>query len=239
MRWPTLARALRLLYETGQPPFPALLFAQTPPQVVLQVDSPSDSFARGRNREPLQSPTEELPASQISQITCRRSVLVTRLYQDFPKHPLSFHRNNGSFFPRGRAWHKQVWERRRLVSGAGRRWEQVWGAGVAEGGWGSAGARVLGRPVGAAIRSPPPPFLPGRRDSSGIRLYYTATLRRFDAGIMELGLVYTPVMAIPPQETSFVLTGYCTDKCTQLVSGAGPGTCRSLAPAPGRRSYGW
>ncbi|XP_011382356.1 dopamine beta-hydroxylase [Pteropus vampyrus] len=56
----------------------------------------------------------------------------------------------------------------------------------------------------------------GRRDSSGIRLYYTATLRRFDAGIMELGLVYTPVMAIPPQEEAFVLTGYCTDKCTQL-----------------------
>lgn len=39
---------------------------------------------------------------------------------------------------------------------------------------------------------------------------------------MELGLVYTPVMAIPPQEEAFVLTGYCTDKCTQLVSGAGP-----------------
>ncbi|KAM7092085.1 dopamine beta-hydroxylase [Molossus nigricans] len=56
-----------------------------------------------------------------------------------------------------------------------------------------------------------------RRDSSGIRLYYTATLRHFDAGIMELGLVYTPVMAIPPQETAFVLTGYCTDKCTQLA----------------------
>ncbi|EPY84719.1 dopamine beta-hydroxylase [Camelus ferus] len=56
----------------------------------------------------------------------------------------------------------------------------------------------------------------GRRDSSGIRLYYTATLRRFDAGILELGLVYTPVMAVPPQETAFVLSGYCTDKCTQL-----------------------
>ncbi|XP_043326009.1 dopamine beta-hydroxylase [Cervus canadensis] len=62
-----------------------------------------------------------------------------------------------------------------------------------------------------------PLMIKGRRDSSGIRLYYTATLRRFDAGIMELGLVYTPVMAIPPQETAFVLTGYCTDKCTQLA----------------------
>lgn len=60
--------------------------------------------------------------------------------------------------------------------------------------------------------------LPGRRDSSGIRLYYTGSLRRYDAGIMELGLVYTPVMAVPPGETAFVLTGYCTDKCTQRVS---------------------
>ncbi|TFK02778.1 Chromodomain-helicase-DNA-binding protein 4 [Platysternon megacephalum] len=57
----------------------------------------------------------------------------------------------------------------------------------------------------------------GRRDSSGIRLYYTATLRRYDAGIMELGLVYTPVMAIPPGEAGFLLNGYCTDKCTQVA----------------------
>lgn len=63
-----------------------------------------------------------------------------------------------------------------------------------------------------------PFILPGHHDSSGIRLYYTATLRRYDAGIMELGLVYTPVMAIPPGEPEFFLTGYCTDKCTQVVS---------------------
>ncbi|XP_063791912.1 dopamine beta-hydroxylase isoform X1 [Pseudophryne corroboree] len=57
--------------------------------------------------------------------------------------------------------------------------------------------------------------LKGLRDSSGIRLHYTPSLRLFDAGIMELGLVYTPVMAIPPRQKDFVLTGYCTDKCTQ------------------------
>ncbi|XP_036892512.1 dopamine beta-hydroxylase [Sturnira hondurensis] len=62
-----------------------------------------------------------------------------------------------------------------------------------------------------------PLMIQDRRDSSGIRLHYTATRRRFDAGILELGLVYTPVMAIPPEETAFVLTGYCTDKCTQLA----------------------
>ncbi|XP_066466871.1 dopamine beta-hydroxylase [Tiliqua scincoides] len=59
--------------------------------------------------------------------------------------------------------------------------------------------------------------LKGRQDSSGIRLYYTASLRPYNAGIMELGLVYTPVMAIPPDESHFHLTGYCTDKCTQVA----------------------
>ncbi|XP_055988646.1 dopamine beta-hydroxylase [Sorex fumeus] len=57
----------------------------------------------------------------------------------------------------------------------------------------------------------------GRLDTSGIRLHYTATLRPFDAGIMELGLVYTPVMAIPPREHAFVLTGHCPDTCTQVA----------------------
>lgn len=57
----------------------------------------------------------------------------------------------------------------------------------------------------------------GRRDSSGVRLHYTTSLRRYDAGIMELGLVYTPVMAIPPKQQTFYLSGYCTSKCTQTV----------------------
>ncbi|KAG7477279.1 hypothetical protein MATL_G00092850, partial [Megalops atlanticus] len=62
-----------------------------------------------------------------------------------------------------------------------------------------------------------PVHISGRQDSSGIRLYYTPTLRKYDAGIMELGLVYTPVMAIPPREQYFQLTGYCTAKCTQTA----------------------
>ncbi|KAJ8401960.1 hypothetical protein AAFF_G00375410 [Aldrovandia affinis] len=62
-----------------------------------------------------------------------------------------------------------------------------------------------------------PLIISGRQDSSGIRLYYTPTLRKYDAGIMELGLVYTPVMAIPPREQHFLLTGYCTAKCTQTA----------------------
>ncbi|KAF7216960.1 dopamine beta-hydroxylase isoform X2 [Nothobranchius furzeri] len=62
-----------------------------------------------------------------------------------------------------------------------------------------------------------PLLISGRRDSSGIRLHYTPSLRRYDAGIMELGLVYTPIMAIPPKQPIFYLTGYCTSKCTQAA----------------------
>lgn len=116
------------------------------------------------------------------------------------------------------AW---AWGRNRGVPGTRCRREQGRGDGRCP--WpGAAGGARLPQGRGQASADPRP-RLPGRRDSSGIRLYYTASLRRFDAGIMELGLVYTPVMAIPPQEEAFVLTGYCTDKCTQLVSGAGPG----------------
>uniref|UniRef100_A0A7N8X0U1 Dopamine beta-hydroxylase n=1 Tax=Mastacembelus armatus TaxID=205130 RepID=A0A7N8X0U1_9TELE len=62
-----------------------------------------------------------------------------------------------------------------------------------------------------------PLLISGRRDSSGIRLHYTPSLRKYDAGIMELGLVYTPVMAIPPKQHTFYLSGYCTSKCTQTA----------------------
>lgn len=62
-----------------------------------------------------------------------------------------------------------------------------------------------------------PLIITGRRDSSGIRLHFTPSLRRYDAGIMELGLVYTPIMAIPPRQQSFDLRGYCTSKCTQTA----------------------
>ncbi|XP_030853880.1 dopamine beta-hydroxylase [Strongylocentrotus purpuratus] len=51
-------------------------------------------------------------------------------------------------------------------------------------------------------------------DSSGLRFYYTPTLRPFDAGIIELGLVYTPKLSIPPEMDEFILTGHCLPRCT-------------------------
>uniref|UniRef100_A0A8D3BDD8 Dopamine beta-hydroxylase n=1 Tax=Scophthalmus maximus TaxID=52904 RepID=A0A8D3BDD8_SCOMX len=66
-----------------------------------------------------------------------------------------------------------------------------------------------------------PLLISGRHDSSGIRLHYTPSLRRYDAGIMELGLIYTPIMAIPPKQRTFYLSGYCTSKCTKTALPSG------------------
>lgn len=54
----------------------------------------------------------------------------------------------------------------------------------------------------------------GRFDHSGMRLHVTNQLRDYDAGIMELGLIYTDRMAIPPQMTEFPLSGHCLPSCT-------------------------
>jgi hypothetical protein len=54
-------------------------------------------------------------------------------------------------------------------------------------------------------------------DSSGVRLYLTPMLRRFDGGVMELGLEYTDKMAVPPQQPAFALSGYCITECTAVV----------------------
>ena len=57
----------------------------------------------------------------------------------------------------------------------------------------------------------------GLKDESGMRFYLTENLRQFDAGIMELGLVYTDRMAIPPQQNKFPLSGHCLPECTAVV----------------------
>jgi dopamine beta-monooxygenase len=48
-------------------------------------------------------------------------------------------------------------------------------------------------------------------------MHLTPTLRRFDGGVMELGLEYTDKMAIPPQQPAFIISGYCITECTAVV----------------------
>ena len=58
----------------------------------------------------------------------------------------------------------------------------------------------------------------GVKDNSGMRFIVSQQLRSHDAGIMELGLVYTDKMAIPPSQHSFPLHGYCLPQCSAVVS---------------------
>ena len=53
-------------------------------------------------------------------------------------------------------------------------------------------------------------------DSSGLKIHLTGNLRKYEAGIMELGLIYNDWMAIPPGQQSFVLKGYCAPQCTAM-----------------------
>ncbi|KAI4454263.1 dopamine beta hydroxylase related [Holotrichia oblita] len=63
-----------------------------------------------------------------------------------------------------------------------------------------------------------PKLRSGIIDSSGIRFYVSQNLRPMDAGIIELGLEYTDKMAIPPGQSSFLLSGFCVSECTAVVS---------------------
>ena len=54
-------------------------------------------------------------------------------------------------------------------------------------------------------------------DNSGMRLFYTDRLRKFDAGIIEIGLEYTDKNSIPPRQDEFVLSGHCLGECTEEV----------------------
>jgi dopamine beta-monooxygenase len=51
-----------------------------------------------------------------------------------------------------------------------------------------------------------------------MRFFVTQNVRQFDAGIIELGLVYSDRMAIPPGMEKFKLDGYCLPECTATVS---------------------
>ncbi|OXA62477.1 Tyramine beta-hydroxylase [Folsomia candida] len=53
-------------------------------------------------------------------------------------------------------------------------------------------------------------------DSSGMEFWVTEKLRKYDAGVIELGLEYTDKMAIPPSQEGFLLTGICNEECTSV-----------------------
>lgn len=62
-----------------------------------------------------------------------------------------------------------------------------------------------------------PEHIANREDSSGMRMYYTDKLRKFDIGIIEIGLEYTAKNSIPPGQPTFDLQGHCVPDCKYLV----------------------
>lgn len=54
-------------------------------------------------------------------------------------------------------------------------------------------------------------------DSSGLRFYHTKQLRKYDAGVLQIGEAVTKYMLIPPKQTGWETDGFCTKECTQKV----------------------
>ncbi|VDO70279.1 unnamed protein product [Heligmosomoides polygyrus] len=62
-----------------------------------------------------------------------------------------------------------------------------------------------------------PQLFSGVEDESGFEFVVTPRLRKFDAGIMEVGLIYSDANSIPPGQTAFPLTGHCIADCTSKL----------------------
>ncbi|XP_077208807.1 DBH-like monooxygenase protein 1 [Paroedura picta] len=58
-----------------------------------------------------------------------------------------------------------------------------------------------------------PSYLEGKMDNSGLRLFYTPDLRRYDAGVIEAGLWVSLFHNIPPGMPEFMSEGHCTLEC--------------------------
>ncbi len=60
-------------------------------------------------------------------------------------------------------------------------------------------------------------FSTGTVDSSGLRLYYSPSLRRYDAGVIETGVWVSLYHMLPPGMQDYITEGHCTQECLQEV----------------------
>lgn len=60
-----------------------------------------------------------------------------------------------------------------------------------------------------------PGFQQGYVDSSGLKLIYTPTLRKYDAGIIETGVWVSLYHMIPPDMPNYISQGHCSMECLQ------------------------
>lgn len=63
-----------------------------------------------------------------------------------------------------------------------------------------------------------PEGLEGVVDNSGLRIFYTPELRKYDSGVLLLGhALWWPKMVIPPKADNFRIDSYCTKECTKTL----------------------
>ena len=60
-----------------------------------------------------------------------------------------------------------------------------------------------------------PTYKEGLIDNSGLRLFYTADIRKYDAGVIEAGLWVSLFHTIPPGLPDFRSEGHCTLECLE------------------------
>nr|XP_002129219.1 DBH-like monooxygenase protein 1 homolog [Ciona intestinalis] len=68
-----------------------------------------------------------------------------------------------------------------------------------------------------------PTLAQGIIDSSGLRIYHTSQVRQYDAGVLDVGHLVSPVtQLIPPNADSYLQYGECTSDClTEVMQRAG------------------
>lgn len=62
-----------------------------------------------------------------------------------------------------------------------------------------------------------PNFVKGQKDSSGLSFYYTDNLRKYDAGIVSVGVKVNSWHIIPPKQKNWLSVGYCMHQCTESL----------------------
>ena len=60
-------------------------------------------------------------------------------------------------------------------------------------------------------------LVPGLIDNSGLRLFHTTDIRKYDAGVIEAGLWVSLFHTIPPGLPEFRSEGHCTLECLEEV----------------------
>jgi dimethyladenosine transferase 1 len=98
--------------------------------------------------------------------------------------------------------------------------------------WGSGGKDLLlpehvGYPVGEEetrmeyfmleIHYDNPEVLPDARFETGVEIFYTEKLRRYDAAMMTIGHTVQASLLIPPKTPEHMIVGHCSSECTNIA----------------------